>query len=68
MFWFGLKIAGGGVRIFFLAILYVALNAALSIADQFGLIDALILLLNLIILGLLFVSKRRLDQVKIQEA
>jgi len=45
-----------------LAILYVALNVVLSITDQFGWIDALILLLNLCLLGLLFVARQRINQ------
>lgn len=64
MFWFGLMIASGRIRIFFFAILYVALNIVLSIADQFGMIDALILLLNLCLLGLLFVTKQRIIQLE----
>jgi hypothetical protein len=62
MFWFGMKIVGGRNWIFLLAILYVALNAVLSITDQFGWIDALILLLNLCLLGLLFVTRNRMNQ------
>jgi sugar phosphate permease len=62
MFWFGMKIVGGRNWIFLLAILYVALNVVLSITDQFGWIDALILLLNLCLLGLLFVARQRINQ------
>jgi len=62
MFWFGMKIVGGQNWIFFLAILYTALNVVLSITDQFGWIDALILLLNLCLLGLLFVARQRINQ------
>ena len=60
MLWFGLKIVSGEKRVFFLAILYVALNVVLSVTDQFGWIDALILLLDLCLLGLLFVTRQRL--------
>lgn len=62
MLWLGVKIVTGQNRIFFLAILYTALNVVLSIADQFGWIDALILLLNLCLLGSLFLTWRRMNQ------
>ena len=64
LFWFGLMIAGGRNKIFFFAILYVALNIVLSVTDQFGWIDALILLLNLILLGLLVVTRRHIAQTE----
>jgi hypothetical protein len=57
-------IISGRKGIFYLAILYVAVNVVLSITDQFGLIDALILLLNLCLLGLLFVTRQRLNQAE----
>jgi hypothetical protein len=60
--WFGVMIIRAQAHIFFLAILYIALNAVLSITDQFGWIDALILFLNLTNLGLLFVTRQRLLQ------
>ena len=60
--WFGVMIVRAQAHIFFLAILYIALNAVLSITDQFGWIDALILFLNLTNLGLLFVTRQRLLQ------
>ena len=53
MIWFGVMIVTGRNWVFFLAILYMALNVVLSITDQFGWVDALILLLNLIMLGFL---------------
>ena len=62
MVWFGVMIVTGRNWIFFLAILYIAFNVVLSITDQFGWIDALILLLNLIVLGLLFVTRQRMSQ------
>lgn len=62
MFWLGVLIVSGRAQIFFLAILYVALNAVLSITDQFGWIDFLVLLLNLCLLGALFVTRHRLNQ------
>lgn len=62
MFWFGLVIIKGRSWIFFLAILYMVLNVVLSITDQFGWIDALILLLNLCLLGLLIVTRQRMIQ------
>lgn len=62
MFWFGVKILSGRAWIFFLAILYIALNVVLSVTDQFGWIDALILLLNLILLGLLFLARHRMNR------
>lgn len=62
MIWFGVMIISGRSWIFFLAILYVALNAVLSITDQFGWIDALILLLNLCLLGLLFLARHGMNQ------
>jgi hypothetical protein len=62
MLWFGVMLGSGRNWLFFLAILYMALNVVLSITDQFGWIDALILLLNLIVLGLLFVTRQRMQQ------
>jgi sugar phosphate permease len=62
MIWFGVMIVTGRNWVFILAILYMALNVVLSIADQFGWVDALILLLNLIMLGLLFVTRSRMSQ------
>ena len=62
MLWFGFMIIRAQAHIFFLAILYIALNVVLSITDQFGWIDAIILLLNLTILGLVFVTRQRLLQ------
>lgn len=62
MLWFGMKIVTGQNWVFFLAILYIALNVVLSITDQFGWIDALILLLNLCLLGLLFLTRHRMNQ------
>ena len=61
MAWFGLTIVSGRNWVFFLGILYMAINVVLSITDQFGWIDALILLLNLVILGLLFVTRQRMS-------
>ena len=60
--WFGARLVAGRVRVFDLAILYMALNAVLSITDQFGLVDALILLLSLSALGCTFVTRTRLLQ------
>ena len=62
MLWFGVTIVDGQAQVFFLAILYTALNAVLSITDQFGWVDFLILLLNLCLLGLLFVTRHRMNQ------
>jgi hypothetical protein len=62
MLWFGVKIVTGQKWVFFLAILYMAINVVLSITDQFGWIDALILLLNLCLLGLLFITRNRMNQ------
>ena len=62
MAWFGVMIVSGRKWVFFLAILYMALNVVLSITDQFGWIDAVILLLNLIVLGMLFVTRHRINQ------
>ena len=62
MIWFGVMIVTGRNWVFFLAILYMALNVVLSVTDQFGWIDALILLLNLCVLGMLFVTRHRMNQ------
>ena len=62
MAWFGVKIVRAQNHIIFLAIIYMALNVVLSVTDQFGWIDALILLLNLIVLGLLFATKQQVKQ------
>lgn len=62
MIWFGVMIVSGRKWVLFLAILYMALNVVLSIADQFGWIDAIILLLNLIVLGMLLLTRHRMNQ------
>ena len=62
MIWFGVMIVSGRNWVFFLAILYMALNVVLSITDQFGWVDALILLLNLVVLGILFLARHRMKQ------
>ena len=68
MGWFGAMIVTGRNWVFFLAILYMAINVVLSITDQFGWADALILLLNLVILGLLFVARQRMKQVQAESS
>ena len=68
MGWFGVMIVSGRNWVFFLAILYMAINVVLSITDQFGWADALILLLNLVILGLLFVARQRMKQVQAESS
>jgi hypothetical protein len=62
MIWFGVMLSSGRARVIFLAILYMALNVVLSITDQFGWIDAIILLLNLCLLGMLFLTRHRMKQ------
>ena len=64
MGWLGVMIVSGRKQMVFMAILYMALNVVLSITDQFGWIDALILLLNLIVLGLLFITRTRMNQAE----
>ena len=46
--------------IFSATTLYMAVNIVLTITDQFGLVDALILLLNLCILGVLIFTRHRI--------
>jgi hypothetical protein len=62
MIWLGVMIVSGRKWVFFLAILYMVLNVVLSITDQFGWIDAIILILNLVVLGMLFVTRQRMYQ------
>ena len=61
MLWFGVVIGDGQAQVFFLAILYTALNAVLSVTDQFGWFYFLILLVNLCLLGLLFATRHRMN-------
>jgi len=61
----GVLLASGRAWVFFVAILYMALNVVLSITDQFGWVDALILLLNLIVLGFLFVTQQQMKQARV---
>jgi hypothetical protein len=68
MAWFGFMIVTGRNWVFFLGILYMAINVVLSITDQFGWIDALILLLNLVILGLLFMARQRMKQIQTESS
>jgi hypothetical protein len=60
MAWFGFKLQTGAPGLVFLAIGYTALNALLSVLDQFGLVDLLVLVLDLVLLGMLLVTWRRL--------
>jgi len=60
MTWLGVKISDEHPRIILFAIFYIVLNVVLSIMDQFGWLDLWILLLNLIILGFLINTHRRL--------
>jgi hypothetical protein len=62
MIWFGVMIAIGHPRIFTLAAVYVGLNVVLSITDQFGWIDAIILFLNLCLLAFLLVARHRMNR------
>ena len=64
MFGFGFLILKGQPWAFILAILYVTINVVLSITDQFGWLDFLIMLLNLVLLGLLFVTRQKLKQAE----
>lgn len=59
---FGFLIRKGQPRVFFVGILYVAVNVMLSITDQFGWFDFFIMLLNLVLLGMLFVTRQRMKQ------
>jgi len=68
MLWFGVMVMTKRNWIFFLAILYMAVNVVLSITDQFGWVDALILLLNLVIFGLLFITRQRMRQSEIESS
>ena len=61
----GVLLASGRAWIFFVAIMYMALNVVLSFTDQFGFVDALILLLNLVVLGFLFVTHQRMKQSRV---
>lgn len=60
--WFGVEIADEQTRLFPLAIVYTALNVVLSVMDQFEWADYLVLFLNLCLLGLLFVTRYRMNQ------
>jgi hypothetical protein len=62
LLWLGVEIADGQTQLFSLAIVYIALNVVLSLTDQFGWVDFLILLLNLCLLGLMFVTRHRINQ------
>ena len=59
---FGFLIRKGKTRVFFMGILYVAVNVVLSITDQFGWFDFLIMLLNLVLLDLMFITRQRMKQ------
>jgi len=65
MIWFGVMIVSGRNWVFFLAVLFMAFNVVLSITDQFGWIDAVILLLNLVVLGMLFVTRHRMNRTAV---
>ena len=57
---FGLRLVPERVRVFDLAILYMVLNAVLSITDQFGVVDALVLAFSLALLGCAFITRMRI--------
>ena len=57
---FGLRLVPERVRVFDLAILYMVLNAVLSITDQFGVVDALVLAFSLTLLGCAFITRMRI--------
>ena len=59
---FGFLIRKAQPWVFFLGILYVTVNVVLSITDQFGWIDFLIMFLNLVLLGLLFITRQKVKQ------
>jgi hypothetical protein len=63
MIWFGFMIVNGGSLVFTLAIIYITVNVVLSITDQFGWVDALILFINLCLLGTLFVTRYRMNRI-----
>lgn len=56
----GLFIRSKKARVFWFAILVLSLNILLTIFDQFGLVDLLFVLLNLLTLGLLITIRREL--------
>jgi phosphoglycerol transferase MdoB-like AlkP superfamily enzyme len=60
--WFGMKLDPERLQLFTLAILYMALNAVLSITDQFGTADALVLFFSLCVMGMAFVTRSRINQ------
>ena len=53
---FGIILDYGRRWAFLISVLYMVVNAVLSITDQFGVWDALILFINLVTLGLLAVA------------
>jgi hypothetical protein len=60
--WLGVILGSRKKSAFFVAILYMAVNVVLSIADQVGWIDLMIFVLSLVLLGLLVVTRIRLNQ------
>ena len=62
LIWFGGVILRSRIEILTLAILYTTANVVVLIFDQFGLVDALVMSLNLVVLGLLLLTRGRLVQ------
>jgi hypothetical protein len=60
---FGFMIVNGGPLVYTLAIIYISVNVVLSITDQFGWVDALIMFINLCLLGTLFVTRHRMKRI-----
>jgi hypothetical protein len=62
LIWFGVVILRARIEVFTLAIVYMIANVVVLIFDQFGLVDALVMSLNLVVLGLLVLTRGRLVQ------
>jgi hypothetical protein len=57
LLWLGWRLGSRSRWIYFLALVAIAVNAVLSITDDLGLADIAVLCLNLVTLGLLWISR-----------
>ena len=59
MLWAGVGIGKQQKRFFYLAVAVLAINIILTVTDQFGLLDLITLIFDLVLLGLLIATRKR---------
>jgi len=59
MLWAGVGIGKRQKRFFYFAVAVLAINIILTVTDQFGLLDLITLMFDLVLLGLLIATRKR---------